>query len=93
MILWYSRLILNVSANGTPFIGENKSEGLVMAGKCSNSGVYPTLDKGLPVECGSLDPYFWSFGNCCNCRRRSLRGDVDLNIAAVVGKTMSRMER
>jgi hypothetical protein len=30
-----------------------------MAGKCSNFAVYPTLDKGVPVECGSLDPYFW----------------------------------
>jgi hypothetical protein len=57
-----------------------------MAGKFSNSAVYPTLDKGGPVECGSLDPYFGGFGNCCNCRRRTLGRDVDLNIAAVVGK-------
>jgi hypothetical protein len=60
-----------------------------MAGKCSNFAVYPTLDKGVPVECGSLDPYFWIFGNCCNYRRRSLGGDTDLDIAAVVGETTS----
>lgn len=65
--------------------GENRSEGLVTAGKCSNSAVYPALDKGVPVEGGSLDPYLWIFGNCSNCRRRGLGGDVDLNIAAAVG--------
>jgi hypothetical protein len=57
-----------------------------MAGKCSNSVVYPTLNKGAPVNCGSLDPYFWLSAIAAIAVDESLGGDVDLNIAAVVGE-------
>jgi hypothetical protein len=57
-----------------------------MTGNFSNSAVHPTLDKGVLVECGSLTHIFGVSAIAAIAVDEVLGRDVDLNIAAVVGK-------